>query len=91
MANENMTRWTVMVSKKTDDSLCSFMSDRGMQEGGRPKFIEEAVKWRIFDRTLNEAREMFADMAPDDLQTLLNEALTRVRAEMPPLATPKNS
>ena len=91
MANENMTRWTVMVSKETDKSLRSFMFDRGMQEGELSKFIEEAVKWRVFDQTLSEAREKFADLAPDDLQTLLDEASASVRVEMSPLADPKNS
>ena len=86
-----MTRWTVMVSKETDKSLRSFMSDRGMQEGEFSRFIEEAVKWRVFDQTLSEAREKFADLAPDDLQTLLDEASASVRAEMSPLANPKNS
>lgn len=91
MANENMTRWTVMVSKETDSSLRSFMSDRGMQEGELSKFIEEAVKWRVFDQTLGEAREKFADLPPDDLQALIDEATSSVRAETPPSARPKNS
>jgi hypothetical protein len=91
MANENMTRWTVMVSKETDSSLRSFMSDRGMQEGELSKFIEEAVKWRVFDQTLGEAREKFADLPPADLQLLIDEATASVRAETPPPARPKNS
>ncbi len=91
MANENMTRWTVMVSKETDSSLRSFMSDRGMQEGDLSKFIEEAVKWRVFDQTLGEVREKFADLPPDDLQALIDEATSSVRAETPPPARPKNS
>jgi hypothetical protein len=91
MVNENMTRWTVMVSKETDSSLRSFMSDRGMQEGELSKFIEEAVKWRVFDQTLGEAREKFADLPPDDLQALIDEAASSVRAETPPPARPKNS
>ena len=90
MANENMTRWTVMVSKETDKSLRSFMFDCGMPEGELSRSIEEALKWRVFALTLSEAREKFADLAPDDLQTLLDEASAGVRAEMPPLANPKN-
>jgi hypothetical protein len=81
MANENMTRWTVVVSKETDRSLRSFMSDRGMQEGELSMFIEEAVKWRVFDQTLNEAREKFADLAQDELQALIDEATISVRAD----------
>ena len=91
MTNDNMTRWIVMVSKETDSSLRSFMSDRGMPEGDLSKFIEEAVKWRVFDQTLGEARDKFADLTPDDLQSLLDEATASVRAELPPSARPKDS
>jgi hypothetical protein len=81
MAKENMPRWTVLVSKKTDLSLRSFMSDKGMQEGELSMFIEEAVKWRVFDQTLNEAREKFADLAQDELQALIDEATLSGRAD----------
>jgi hypothetical protein len=86
MANEDMTRSTVMVSKQTDSSLRSFMSVRGMQEGALSRFIEEALKWRVFDQMLGEAREKFADLPPDDLQALIEEATSSVRTgcRLPP-------
>lgn len=90
MTNDNMTRWSVLVSKETDNSLRSFMSDRGMPDGELSRFIEEAVKWRVFDRTLSEAREKFADLPPDELQAMIDEATARTRAETPPPARPKN-
>ena len=43
---DNMTRWTVMVSKETDISLRSFLAQRGMKKGDLSKFIEEAVRWK---------------------------------------------
>jgi hypothetical protein len=91
MADENITRWTVMVSKETDSSLRRFMLDRGMQEGALPKFIEEAVKWRVFDQTLGQVREKFADLPSDDLQALIDEATSSVRTGPPPSVRPKNS
>lgn len=91
MADGNMTRWTVVVSKETDSSLRSFMSDRGMPEGELSRFIEEAVKWRMFDQTLSETREKFADLAPDELHTLIDEATASARAATLPSARPENS
>jgi hypothetical protein len=91
MTNDNMTRWSVLVSKETDNSLRSFMSDRGMPEGELSRFIEEAVKWRVFDQTLSETREKFSDLAPDELQALIDEATAGARAETPPPARPKNA
>ena len=81
MAGEDMTRWTVMVSRKTDIALRSFLAQRGLKKGDLSKFIEEAVRWRVFEQTLAEAREKFADLPPDDLQALIDEATDSVRQE----------
>jgi hypothetical protein len=52
----NMTKWTVSVSKETDISVRTFLAQRGMKKGDLSKFIEDAVKWRVLDRTLAEVR-----------------------------------
>ncbi len=76
---ETMTRWTVSVSKDTDIAVRSFLAQRGLKKGDLSKFIEEAVKWRVLDQTMTEARRKFADLSPDDLQALLDEAATAAR------------
>ncbi len=76
---ETMTRWTVSVSKDTDIAVRSFLAQRGLKKGDLSKFIEEAVKWRVLDQTMAEARRKFADLSPDDLQALLDEAATAAR------------
>jgi hypothetical protein len=43
--------------------------------------VEEAVKWRVFNRTLHEARAGFADLAPEAAEALLTDALEAVRRE----------
>ena len=45
------------------------------------KFIEEAVRWRIFHQTVRQARQAFADVSPDELQKLIDEAVEDVRAK----------
>jgi hypothetical protein len=76
---ETMTRWTVSVSKDTDIAVRSFLAQRGLKKGDLSKFIEEAVKWRVLDQTMAEARRKFADLSPNDLQALLDEAITAAR------------
>lgn len=71
-----------MVSKETDIALRSFLAQRGLKKGDLSKFIEEAVKWRVFDQTLAETREKFADLTPEDLQAMIDEATASVRVEM---------
>ncbi|WP_395829235.1 ribbon-helix-helix domain-containing protein [Elstera sp.] len=74
-----MTRWTVSVSKDTDIAVRSFLAQRGLKKGDLSKFIEEAVKWRVLDQTMAEARRKFADLPSDDLQALVDEATIGVR------------
>lgn len=75
----DMTRWTVSVSKNTDIAVRSFLAQRGMKKGDLSRFIEEAVKWRVLDQTITEARSKFEDMAPDELDALIGEAVTVAR------------
>ena len=79
MSNDTTTRWTVSVSKDTDISVRSFLARRGMKKGDLSKFIEDAVKWRVLDQTMAEARGKFADLAPEDMELLIDEAVTAAR------------
>ena len=73
-------RWTVSVSKETDIAVRSFLAQRGMKKGDLSKFIEEAVRWRVFEQTLAETRSRFADLPEEELEALLNEAVETIRA-----------
>jgi hypothetical protein len=78
MANDTI-RWTVSVSRDTDITVRSFLAQRGMKKGDLSKFIEDAVKWRVLEQTMAEARSKFADLAPDALDALIDEAVTATR------------
>jgi Ribbon-helix-helix domain len=78
---DDTTRWTVSVSKETDIAVRSFLAQRGMKKGDLSKFIEEAVKWRVLDQTIAEVRSKFADLPPDELNAVIDEAVTAVRTE----------
>lgn len=87
MPDDTITRWTVSVSRETDIAVRSFLAQRGMKKGDLSKFIEDAVKWRVLDQTMAEARAGFADLPPDDVETLVDEAVATVRrARKPPTA-----
>lgn len=76
---DDTTRWTVSVSKETDIAVRSFLAQRGMKKGDLSKFIEDAVRWRVMDQTVTEARSKFADMPPGELEALLDEAVAETR------------
>jgi hypothetical protein len=79
MPDDATIRWTVSVSRDTDIAVRSFLAQRGMKKGDLSKFIEDAVKWRVLDQTMAEARAGFADLAPDAVEALADEAVTAVR------------
>lgn len=76
---DDTTRWTVSVSRNTDIAVRTFLAQRGMKKGDLSKFIEEAVKWRVLDQTMAEARAKFADVPPETLESIIDEAVAATR------------
>ena len=74
-------RWNITVSKETDLALRTYLGSHGMKKGDLSKFIEEAVRWRVFDRTVQDIKARGADADPDELQGLIDDAVREVRAE----------
>jgi Ribbon-helix-helix domain len=78
---EEAVRWNIKVSKETDLTLRTFLGSQGMKKGDLSKFIEEAVRWRVFHRTVQDIKTRNAGTDPNDLQSLVDEAVREVRAE----------
>ena len=74
-------RWTVRVSKDTDVAVRTFLAQRGMKKGDLAKFIEEAVRWRVLDRTVAETKARNAKVSVAEIESAIDEALKTVRAE----------
>ena len=79
MTTEEAVRWNIKVSKETDLTLRTFLGSQGMKKGDLSKFIEEAVRWRIFHQTVRESRKAFADVTPAELKKMIDEAVDEVR------------
>jgi hypothetical protein len=78
---EEAVRWNVKVSKETDLTLRTYLGSQGMKKGDLSKFIEEAVRWRMFHHTLQEIKAQNTDTDPDELQGLIDDSVREVRAE----------
>jgi Ribbon-helix-helix domain len=78
---DDAVRWTVTVSPETDSVVRAHLADRGLSERDLAEFVEEAVRWRVLDRTVSEVRGRFADMAKDDLDAPIEEAVATARSE----------
>lgn len=73
-------RWTIKVSPETDLSLRGFLGAQGMKKGDLSKFVEDAVRWRMLDRTVQIVKDRNQDMPPDMLEAMIDEAVRDVRA-----------
>ena len=75
MPETEITRLTIVWSKDTDLALRSHLGAQGLKKGALSKFVEDAVKWRLFDETVKQAREAFASMSASELRDTIDEAL----------------
>ena len=78
---EEAVRWNIKVSKETDLALRTLLGAQGMKKGDLSKFIEEAVRWRVFHRTVRDIKTRNAEVAPGELQRTVDEAVREVRAK----------
>ena len=78
---EEAVRCNIKVSKETDLTLRTYLGSQGMKKGDLSKFIEEAVRWRFFHRTVQGLKHQNADTDPGELQGLIDDAVREVRAE----------
>lgn len=78
---EEAVRWNIKVSKETDLTLRTFLGSQGMRKGDLSKFIEQAVRTHVFHRTVQDIKARNADTDPDELQSIIDDAVREVRQE----------
>lgn len=78
---EQAVRWNIKVSKETDLSLRTYLGAQGMKKGDLSKFIEDAVRWRVFHRTVQDIKARNANTNPEELQRIVDEAVREVRTQ----------
>ena len=72
-------RWTIKVSKETDLSLRTLLGSQGMKKGDLSKFVEDAVRWRVFDRRVQGLKHSLRGVPATELQEAIDEAVRDVR------------
>lgn len=76
-------RWTITVAPETDAALRLYLGAQGMRKGDLSKFVEDAVRWRMLDHTVQAVQARNADRSADELQALIDEACALIRAGAP--------
>ncbi len=74
------TRWNLVVSTETDSALRQFLANEGGgRKGDLSKFIEEAVRARVFDLSARRAREENKGRSKQEIEVAVSEALEWAR------------
>jgi hypothetical protein len=73
------TRLTITWSSETDRALRSHLRSQRLQRGALSRFIEDAVKWSVFNHTVSHARDAFETIPADELSKMIDDAVTSVR------------
>ncbi|MGH7105977.1 MAG: ribbon-helix-helix domain-containing protein [Acetobacteraceae bacterium] len=69
-------RWNLIVSRETDASLRQFLASEGRaRKGELSRFVEEAVRARIFELSAEEAKRQNAELSSEEIADIVNEAL----------------
>jgi Ribbon-helix-helix domain len=74
-------RWNIKVARDTDLTLRTYLGSQGAKKGDLSKFIEEAVRWRVFHCTVRDIQKRNANTDPKELQRMIDEAMNEVRSE----------
>lgn len=74
------TNWNVVVSRQTDLAVRAFLADDAPDRThDLSTFVEDAVKARLFELTVAQARQGVTHMNPEDIDALVDEAVEWAR------------
>lgn len=73
------TRWTLVVSEETDRALRAFLGMSGAKKGNLSAFVEEAVKERLLELTVERIKNRNAPAKQTELMQLVELAVSAAR------------
>lgn len=74
----DLARWSLKVSKKTDVALRTLLATRGGRKGDLSKFVEDAVNREVLRETIRDIQARQDDVAPADIERLVDEELSEL-------------
>ena len=77
---EDNVRWTLTVSRETDEGLRSLLSKEERRRGALSRFVEQAVRKELFARTVAKVRSRNAKVSTKTINSEIAEAIAYVRA-----------
>jgi len=78
-----MTRWNLSISEKTDRAVRTYLARTGGRKGDLSRFVDDAVRRRVFDLTVREIKNRNARYDQQEILDLIDEEVGATRADSP--------
>ena len=78
-----MARWNLSVSEETNRAVRTFLARNGGKKGDLSRFVDEAVRRRVFDLTVAQVKDRNAGHDQRELLDLIDEEVSAARAGRP--------
>ena len=78
--NVTMTRWNLSISEETDRAVRTFLARNGGKKGDLSRFVDEAVRRRVFDLTVSQVKERNAGLEQREILGLIDDEVSAARA-----------
>jgi len=78
-----MTRWNLSVSEKTDRAVRTWLARTGGRKGDLSRFVDDAVRRRLFDLTVREIKDRNARYDQQEILDLIDAETITERAGRP--------
>jgi hypothetical protein len=49
------------------------LAQKGLKKGDLSKFIEEAVRWRVFHQTVEDVKARNANVSPEEIEAVIDD------------------
>ena len=75
-----MVRWNITISEETDRTVRTFLARNGSRKGDLSRFVDEAVRRRVFDLTVQQVKDRNAGHDQQEILELVDDEVDAVRA-----------
>lgn len=73
------TRWNIKVSGELDRELRIYFAERGLKRGALSHFVEDAVREKLFRRTVEDVKERNVEYPTDGVEADVAGAVSEAR------------
>ena len=74
-----MTRWNLSIPEETDRTVRAFLGRNGSRRGDLSRFVNEAVRRRVFDLTVRQVKERNALSNQQEILKLIEDEVNAAR------------